>query len=361
MKILYVITSTDVGGAEKFLTELIKVTAKEHIVEVISLNKCGPLAAKMKENGARQVWSCDMVHPYKFGVLRELSRIINRFEPDIIHAFLYRAIQFCRLVCAGKKYKLICSPHFDMAKRNILLRGMDRFLSHTDNLCVAESFYTARYLVEKQGYRKDKVYFLPNGIDIAKFSPSPAIREKMRKNQEISKKEIVFVCIARLAAVKDPLTLLKAFLSVYNKNRRIRLFFVGEGTMRPEMENFIKENKLEKAVFLVGHQEQVSDYLNMADVFVLPSIEESLPLALLEAVSVGLPCIVSNAGDMNLWVEHGKNGFVFKKKDDILLSCLLAELATNKQLRETMAQNSLKKAKEITDPFTGYQQIYKQI
>ena len=358
---MYVITSTDVGGAETFLTELVKQTAQQHRVEVVCLNKCGILADKIRQNGARAVRSCDMVFPYKTGVVRSLRRIINDFRPDVIHAFLYRAIQFCRLAVAGTSYKLISSPHFDMAKRNFLLRGLDRFLSHIDALCVAESFYTARYLVEKQGYCKEKVYFLPNGIDKIKFSPSAAIRENMRKNREISAQEVVFVSVARLADEKDPLTLLKAFLRVYRKNGSVRLFLVGEGKKRPEIESFITENKLNKTVFLQGQQDNINDFLNMADVFVLSSKEESLPLSLLEALSVGLPCIVSNVGDMPRWVEHGRSGFVFKKQDEVLLSCLMAEIAENKPLREIMGRNALNKAKEIIDPFEKYQDIYKQI
>ena len=361
MKILYVITSTDLGGAEKFLTELIKVTAKKHIVEVVSLNKSGCLTQQMYENGARKVWSCDMTLPYKIRIVREIAHIIDVFNPDVVHAFLYRAIQFCRLACAQKKCKLICSPHFDMSKRNFLLRGVDRFLKFRDDLCVAESFSTARYLAEKQKYPKQKVYFLPNGTDKSKFFPSPALHKSMREKYNFSADNVVFICVARLAKVKDPITLLKAFSKVHAKNNSVRLIWVGDGEEREQVASFIAENNLQEVVSLVGRQEKVNDFLNMADIFVLPSIEESLPLSLLEAVCVGLPCIVSKVGDMNLWVTHGENGFVFKQQDEVLLTCLMAELAENKDLRDKMKQKSIQKSTEIIDPFERYQQIYEQI
>ena len=361
MKILYVITSTDLGGAEKFLTELVKVSAKKHTVEVVSLNKEGCLTEQLYANGARKVLSCNMTKSYKMGIVRELARIIDSFKPDIVHAFLYRAIQFCRLACAKKKCKLISSPHFDMAKRNFLLRGLDRFLSPVDFLCVAESFSTARYLTEKQKYRKDKVYFLPNGVDKTKFFPADAVRDAMRKKYNFSADNIVFISVARLAPVKDPMTLLKAFCKVYRGNKNVRLVWVGNGEKRQEANAFIASNNLQKSVLLVGQQDNINDFLNMADVFVLPSIEESLPLSLLEAISAGLPCIVSNVGDMKMWVSHGKNGFVFKKKDEVLLSCLMAELAENDELRDKMKQASIQKSQEIIDPFGRYQQIYEQI
>ena len=361
MKILYVITSTQTGGAEKFLTELVRVSSQKHEVGVVCLKPLGELAPALKAAGAREVRSLGgkgFLHG--LGV-RDLSRMIDAFKPDVVHAFLYRAMQLCRLACAGKPCKLICSPHFDMARRNFFLRLLDRFLRHTDALCVAESFSTAQYLVTRQGYPKNKVYFLPNGADKTKFFPSPAARARMREKYEFSDREIVFINVARLAAVKDQHTLLEAFLNVYQKNKSVRLVLVGVGEKRPELEQFIAENALSQAVLLAGLQENINDFLNMADVFVLSSQEESLPLALLEAVCVGLPCIVSDAGDMKNWVKHGENGFVFKKKDAVLLSCFLTELAENAILRKTMQQKTGKKSDEMTNPFQHYQQIYQQL
>ena len=361
MKILYVITSTDVGGAEKFLTQLIKTTAKAHVVEVVCLNKRGALVQHMQENGARCVHCLDMALLYQKDILRRLADIIDRFQPDVVHAFLYRAMQFCRLISKGKKYKLICSPHFDMSKRNFLLRLIDRFLSQADTLCIAESETTERFLIEKQKYKKEKVFLIPNGVDKTRFSPSPALRNKMRQKYGFSEEEIVFVSVARLAAVKDPLTLLKGFYRAYQNNSFVRLVLVGEGPLRKEIEKFINKNWLEKAVLLTGEQEEVNSFLNMADAFVLSSEEESLPLALLEAVCVGLPCLVTDVGDMKKWVSAKENGFIFNKKDDKILSVLMETLASNKELRDKMKQNALIKSKKIMPSFEQYQKVYKQI
>ena len=127
------------------------------------------------------------------------------------------------------------------------------------------------------------------------------------------------------------------------------------------MENYIHQSGMDKNVILVGEQADINAYLNMADVFVLSSIEESLPLALLEALNVGLPCIVSHVGDMPLWVEHGQNGYVFNPGDITLLSCLLNLLADNQQARIEMGAKSLAKAAQMTDAFAQYQQIYQQL
>jgi glycosyltransferase involved in cell wall biosynthesis len=99
----------------------------------------------------------------------------------------------------------------------------------------------------------------------------------------------------------------------------------------------------------------------MADIFVLLSREESIPLSLLEAQQVGLPCIVSRVGDMPLYVEHGKTGFICNPQDEMIISCLLTELYENTALRLSMAENVLKKSTKKVDSAQQYSQLYQQI
>lgn len=359
MKILYVITSTDVGGAEKALLELAVKTAQVHAVRVVCLKPLGPVARELTKHHI-EVISLNM-RGYGGRIIQKLAAQIKDFQPDIVHAMLYRAIEYARVACAGKKVKLISTPHFDLSKKIFPLRWADKLLKDLDTLTVAESFSTARYLIEKQKYNKNKVYLLPNGVDKTVFYTDETLRDKMRKKYAYTSEHIVFIEVARLTSVKDPLSLLQSFRNVARTYKNARLVYVGEGKKRPELEDFIRKNGLKKTVLLAGKQDNINEWLNMADVFVLPSIEESLPLSLLESIQVGLPCLVSKVGDMPLWVEHGKNGFVFPSKDITLLSCFMAELINNAQLRETMRGNSLQISKRIGQSSQQYQQIYQQV
>lgn len=359
MKILYVITSTDVGGAEKALLELAVKTAQVHSVRVVCLKPLGPVAQELATHHVGVI-SLNM-RGYGGRIIQKLASQIKDFQPDIVHAMLYRAIEYARVACAGKKVKLISTPHFDLSKKMFPLRWADKLLKDLDTLTVAESFSTARYLIEKQKYNKNKVYLLPNGVDKTVFYADETLRDKMRKKYAYAPEHIVFIEVARLTPVKDPMTLLKAFRNVARTYTNARLIYVGEGKKRTELEDFIRQNGLEKVVLLAGEQENINEWLNMADVFVLPSIEESLPLSLLESIQVGLPCLVSKVGDMPLWVEHGKNGFVFPSKDITLLSCFMAELINNAQLRETMRDNSIQISRRIGQSSQQYQQIYQQV
>ncbi len=360
MKILYVITSTEMGGAEKALLDLAVFISKAHQVKVISLKPLGEIAASLKQSGL-EVISFNMKWYNQNRIRKELAAAIAAFHPDMIHAMLYRAIEYTRLACAGKKRILVTTPHFDLSKKSFLLRWIDYLLKDLDTLTVAESFSTARYLIEKQRYRKEKVYLLPNSIDKGRFFADDTLRRRKRKEYGISEEETVFISVARLCREKDPMTLLQAFRNVLRNHPQVRLVYVGDGTERDKLEEYIQQNQLGGKVLLAGSQTDINGWLNMGDVFVLTSIEESLPLALLEALRVGLPCVVSRVGDMPLWVEHGKNGFVVHPQDITLLSCVLAELAQDKKQRLEMGRISEEISRRMTDTSQQYQHLYQQL
>ena len=358
MRILYVITSTETGGAEKALVDLSKKMLQAgHTVKVLCLNPLGAEAVTLKKAGV-EVKAVFSKWPGR--QIRAIRKEIEQFNPDVIHAMLFRAIQYTRLACAGKTIPLITTPHFDFAKRPFFYRWTDCLLKEKDTLTVAESLSTASYLVSKQHYQKDKVYLLPNEADKTLFFRDDALRVSWREKYGFHVKTTVFMCVARLARVKDPLLLLQAFRNIQMRDPEARLVYVGEGESRPLLEQYIHQAGLKEKVILAGQQENINAFLNMADVFVLPSLEESLPFALLEAIQVGLPCIVSRVGDMPRRVKHGENGFVFPPGDVTLLSCFMAELL-NTEVRKQMAAASMRIASQTEDIFSKYEHIYQQV
>jgi len=359
MKILYVITTTDLGGAEKALSGLVSHLSKENKIKVVSLKPLGAVAAELRRAGA-EVVSLNVTNFLPFGIVKKLQAEIAAFEPDLVHAMLLRGIEFARLACAGKGIKLLTTPHFDWAKQPFWIRFVDKMLKDLDTLSIAESFSTARYLTEKQHYRKDKVFLLLNGADKTVFFQDETLRREMRTRYGYASENTVFISVARLDSVKNPMVLLQSFRNVWRSHPSARLVYVGEGDEYAKLKFFIQESDMQEAVYLAGKQENINAWLNMADVFVLASKEESLPLSLLEALRTGLPCVVSKAGDMPLWVEHGKNGFVCALGDITLLSCFLTECLSAKR-RTEMGGESIKRAEKITDTFPQYQHLYQQV
>ncbi|MBR2081842.1 MAG: glycosyltransferase [Elusimicrobiaceae bacterium] len=359
MKILYVITSSDVGGAERALTNLVRFLPKYYQIKVVCLKPLGEQGKILRELGA-DITSLNM-QGAGLGIVSKLVHEIESFKPDIVHAMLFRAIEFTRLACAGRNINLITTPHFDLSKKPLWMRWLDRSLKSIDTISTAESVSTYNYLVDIQGYPNKKTLLIGNSVEKSLFFKDNYLKSHMREKYHFAKDDVIFISVARLAAVKNPLFAAKVFLKILSTCPKAKFVFVGEGMERTVLEKFIQENKLEKQIILAGEQKNINEWLNLADVFVLVSKEESLPLALLEARQIGLPCIVSNVGDMPKLVEHGKNGFVGRPKDEILMSCFFAELYENKQLRQQMGEKSLCMAGQVKDSSQQYQQLYQQI
>ncbi len=361
MKILYLITSTELGGAEKALESLVLQMSQQNTVRVLCLRPLGEVAKSLQERGVEVVSLNLLRKTWPGKIIKKIQQELDSFQPDIVHAMLYWAIEGARIACSGRKIKLITTPHFDFSKRPFYQKAIDFLLKGRDNLTVAESFSTAEYLVKHQKYIKDKVYFLPNGADSSLYFKDFSLRISMREKHHFAQDSVIFIQVSRLEPVKNPILSLQSFRNILRTCPKARLVYVGDGSERAKLENFIRESQLEKQVLLAGQQQNINEWLNMADVFVLPSQEESLPLSLLEAMQVGLPCVVSKVGDMPLRVKHGENGFVFPPGDITLLSCFLTELATNAELRKRQGESSLEKSRSQQDVFPQYQQLYKQI
>lgn len=366
MKILYVCTSTDTGGAEKALFALARA-AKEasHEIKIISLFPLGSVGKDMLEQGW-DVISLDLrgkIRPLETaGVLARLIREIQTFGPDVVHASLFRAIILCRLAKKKISFRFITTPHYDLSKKNYFLKLLDRALKDQDDLSCAESQSTADFLVKKQKYKEEKVRLVSNGVDGVFFHPNNALRLRMRQELGFSEYNIVFACVARLSKEKNHGTLLESFASLWNKNPGVRLLLVGDGPEKEKLQNLCRQKGIEKEVLFAGEVRNVYPYLLACDVFILLSYIESLPLSLLEACSCGKASIVSKSGDMPRVVLHGKSGFVCNGQDRIVVSALMAELAENQALRTQMGKEArLRMEKYYPSSEYRYLQIYKEM
>ena len=317
--------------------------AEGHTVKIISVKPVGVVGQQLKQDGF-EVLSLDVrgkYSPVQFaGALARLVDEIERFSPDVVHAFLYRAIELSRLAKRRVRFHLITTPHYDLSKRNFLLRLWDRALKDADDISCAESQTTADYLKKKQKYADEKLQLICNGVDTDFFAPNARVRDEERSRLGFSSENTVFCCVARLSKEKNQATLLRAFAAVYAKNPHTRLLFVGGGPEKEALQQLTTELGLEKSVLFTGDVSDVRAFLLASDAFVLVSLEESLPLSLLEACSCGLPSIVSKVGDMPRAVLHGKTGFVCNGQDPIIISALMDQFLADPVNRKQMGSDA---------------------
>ncbi|HDT2948686.1 TPA: glycosyltransferase, partial [Escherichia coli] len=126
------------------------------------------------------------------------------------------------------------------------------------------------------------------------------------------------VMVGRLSKQKDPETLLLAVEKLLNENVNVKLTLVGDGELKEQLESRFKRQ--DGRIIFHGWSDNIVNILKVNDLFILPSLWEGMPLAILEALSCGLPCIVTNIPGNNSLIEDGYNGCLFEIRDCQLLS-----------------------------------------
>jgi glycosyltransferase involved in cell wall biosynthesis len=184
----------------------------------------------------------------------------------------------------------------------------------------------------------DRFDFIPTWFDPDTFSPvTVEQRIKLRDRFGFPDTNKVLVTVGRLDTQKDPLFLAKSFNLLLETNPDVHLVYVGDGVLREQLESYIHSQGLQERVSLFGLRSatEIADILRAADLFVLSSIYEGMPMCVLEALGSGLPVVTTDVGEVKLVVKSGENGFVVEGR------------------RETVFTRAVEDALERIDQFSG--------
>ena len=191
-----------------------------------------------------------------------------------------------------------------------LFRGMDRIFS------VRES--AVRRYTDLYPYMAGKFAFIPTWVDTVIFRPLPATaagadtRATCRRTLGIGNVIEVLVYVGRLDRQKDPLLLLQAFKLALAQDNNLHLVIVGDGALRSKVEAALLREKLRDRVTMTGmlNRQAIADLLGSADLFVMSSAYEGMPIAVLEALATGLPVVGTDVGEMRRVIQDGVNGYL---------------------------------------------------
>jgi glycosyltransferase involved in cell wall biosynthesis len=195
------------------------------------------------------------------------------------------------------------------------------------------------------GFPRRKIHRIPNSVDTTIFFPrSPASRESVP----------IISYIGRLSREKGPDTLLKAINLLQGRVSHFKVFIVGDGELRPMLQNMVCEYGLKDSIHFTGSVPNVADYYQQSRVVVMPSYSEGMPLVLLEAMACGVPVIASRVGGIldvmglpdqdapepeGYWISE--RGLLVTPGNEDALAAALYRLLTDQQLQERVSQNAL--------------------
>lgn len=324
MKILEV-TNVDFSLYQFLLPLMRALRAEKH--EVIGVCAEGDLLQKVRAEGF-QIRTVPFVRSYApVGQLRALFaiyKIIKQEKPDIVHAhmpisgFLTRIAAF---LCKTPIIAYTCHGYLFNQSGQGFKSWVRRALSFALEWSAGKvtDIYMTVSLEEAKDAKRLKIHSFPvyigNGRDDLKFSPDDEIRTTMRNIMQINQGKTVFLIVSRLVRHKGYPELLAAFIAIAARNKNIELWIVGErlpsdhGHALDRAFDVAKE-KLGQQIRFLGYREDIDQLMKAADVFVLPSHFEGLPMSIAEAMLSGLPVISTNIRGPREQVDHQKTGLL---------------------------------------------------
>jgi len=353
-KIIYVIPTLGTGGAEKFVLELAhNINANLFDISIISFYnlKGSTHTYDYLINKNVKIYFLDKKLGLDFRLFFRLKKLIKKLKPDIIHAHLGSLIYL--LPSFNKKQKKFFTIHNTPNKE---AKGFQKLIrsycfKHKKVVPIAISNQIAKMTEQYYKLKKENIVTIYNGIYLS----------EMHKDiiQSENDKKFIIINVSGFRPAKDHLTLLNVYNEFHKKYKNSELWLLGDGPLKEEIMTYIKGRSI-SGVVLFGNVSNVYDYLLKADMFLLTSVYEGLPLCLLEALSVGLPIVSTNVGGICDIIKDNYNGLLVAPKNvkQMVEKCEL--LAENVDLQKQLSINAINSSKQysIKSCAKQHEQIY---
>jgi len=342
-RVLHVITSTGVGGAEGALARLVRGLAGRYHFEVLSVKAVGETGENLRADG----FLVDDLGAPDPGPVRALSALVRetgRRRPDLVHAWLFRANFLVRFAARLRGVPNIASVRTLEMERtwqprlDALTHGLvDRYLA----VSRAAARFTAAH-----GVPGDKITVVPNGLAPGEFEEPPGWRE-FRRRFGVPEDAFLAVCAGRLRWEKGQAVLLEALARLAAEGGRPAfLLLAGAGPDEARLREQARALGLEESVRFGGLLEDPREAYRAADLLVQPSLWEGMPNAVLEAMAQGTPAVASSVGGVPEVVRDAVTGLLVPPGDPAALATAVARLRDDEALRASMGRAALARARE---------------
>ncbi len=334
-RVVFVSTALTYGGAEQQVAYLATgMRRRGWDVAVVSMTKPEAHVDDLRAAGVTVVsfgMRPGVPDPRAVIGLRTLYR---SWRPSIVHAHMVHANLLARVARVRTDVPVLISTAHNIKEgprwREIAYRMTDRFADLTTNVSRA----AVRRYVDVGVAPASKMRYQPNGIDLERFQPRPEDRERIRRELGLGERPVL-LNVGRFERAKDHSTLLRAFHSLRRTIPEAVLLLVGKGDLLPDVQRQAEALRMGESVRFLGTRGDVPTLMNAADVYVMSSSWEGLPLVLLEASASGLPIIATDVGGNAEIVTHEVSGLIVPPANAPALA-----QAVETVLRQTPAERS---------------------
>lgn len=353
LRVLFVTSGLGVGGAERALERLLPGLREQGVeCAVVSLREPQEVGQSLRDLGI-PVFELGMrpSRPSPVGLLR-LWKIVRSFRPDILQGWMYHGDLGAHLArLAAPRARVVLGIHQTLARLELesratrLVISADAWLSRF----ARRALYVARAAQvqhEAAGFRAPAIV-LPNGIDTQRFVPEESRRRTFRSALGLGEGELLVGMVGRFHPAKNHAGFLRAAAQVAERVPQARFVAIGAGvtTENAQLAALAEAPSLRGKVFLLGAREDVPDCIPGFDLYVLSSIQEALPNVVGEAMSAGVPCVVTDVGDA-AWMIAETGWVVPPAQDEALAQTICAALEQGKNALKAQGAAARERAEQ---------------
>jgi len=353
IKVAYILTPITFGGAEKVNLNFLKFVNKD-VFQIQPILLIRPweeetfFAHMLRSYGfryetipTRKVPGNDPLRILR--VVYWIYSLLRGTNFDIVHSHGYFA-DICSLTVAkllGIKTLSTCHGFVYNDRKLDLYIKLDQMVLKMSNqvICVSDSIKGSLLTL---GFHNKKIRVVPNAVaknhDRSKLEN---VRKIKRKKMHAAENQFVVGFAGRLSAEKGLKSLMQAFSMIAKKKPECRLWIIGDGPLRSELKKMANRFRISENVIFLGFREDVMDLMAGMDTFVLPSFIEGTPMALLEAMSLGIPSIASSVGQIPQIIITGKNGLLISPGDAQELFQAVLRIIEDKAFAKKISKNAI--------------------
>jgi len=340
--ILYFSNEPTRGGAEEHLLTLLRGLDRTYFQPLLACPS--ELAQKLRPDLPIdvEVFPISLRRPSHVGAMLHLARILRRRRVKILHSHLFYASLFASPIgwIVGVPV-IIETPHVREDWRRGWLKSkflVDRLVGRLVTRYIAVSHANKRYLAEDKNLSKEKITVIHNGSDLRRFRPEQSPSPGLKRSLGFGTDDPVLMVVGRLEPQKGHRILLQAIPDIRREFSSVRLVCVGTGSLENDLMRFVGELGIESAVRFVGFQADVAEWFKLADITVLPSFYEGLPLVAIESLAAAKPVVATAVDGSGEVVVDGETGLTVPPGDPQALSVAICRLLRDVELRKRLGR-----------------------
>ncbi|MBW8191622.1 glycosyltransferase family 4 protein [Neiella marina] len=353
LKVLHLTYDMRIGGTEMVIKNIIEGSAPDKVEMSIFCieSPLGPWGKELQQSGTA-IFCHERQPGFDRSLIKAIRQHLKRQQIDIIQCHQYTPWVYGALAALGLKTKIIFTEHgrFFPDCSSWKRRLINPWLVRATDAVTAISKATKQALVEFEFIPERKIEVIYNGIHRLRLDASAV--QATKESLGIPDDAKVVGTVARLDPIKNQVMMVKAFRKVLEKAPNTYLLIVGDGEMRETLGQLVEELSISRQVIFTGYISAPANYIATMDLFLLSSLSEGTSMTLLEAMSLGKPCVVTDAGGNAEIIEHQANGLVSANDDIDDFAQKLAQILSDPTMAQKMSQNAFKR---FDDLFTNRQ------